>query len=258
MELRSLIKEGVMVDHHETIIDLLARILYWMRNPENTYRYYEDHQYYDMYPDLDFSSIKAKLDSQGITQKLVNEVWVAAEEVERDIVEKERMRKSEIRAGKKDNKRKKLVHLSNGSLRIVQGLLMVLRWVMGDSGHESDFRMVVFKKPNLIGASSNNCVYGFALWCMNPGLIFAEIGNKCHSVILTSGTLSPLDTYASELQTRFAAKLETSHVIPPMQFWAGAISSGPKGTRLEGKYSVVETNEYQDDIGEAICRLVDI
>ena len=35
----------------------------------------------------------------------------------------------------------------------------------------------------------------------------------CHSVILASGTLSPMDTFQSELGTKFEHQLEANHVI---------------------------------------------
>lgn len=37
------------------------------------------------------------------------------------------------------------------------------------------------------------------------------------SVILTSGTLSPMGTFASELRTAFPVRLENKHVIQPSQ-----------------------------------------
>jgi len=39
-------------------------------------------------------------------------------------------------------------------------------------------------------------------WCFNPGVAM-EVLNKCgiRNIILTSGTLSPLDSFAYELQT---------------------------------------------------------
>lgn len=39
----------------------------------------------------------------------------------------------------------------------------------------------------------------FGLWCLNPAIAFWELNAKAHSIILTSGTLAPLDTFASEV-----------------------------------------------------------
>ena len=39
----------------------------------------------------------------------------------------------------------------------------------------------------------------------------------CHSVILCSGTLSPMDTFQSELGVKFEHQLEANHVIKDKQ-----------------------------------------
>ena len=44
------------------------------------------------------------------------------------------------------------------------------------------------------------------MWCLNPSLIFQPMGQKCHSIIVTSGTLSPMDTFQSELGTDFKVR----------------------------------------------------
>ena len=53
------------------------------------------------------------------------------------------------------------------------------------------------------------------LWCLNPAIAFHSIAEEARSIILTSGTLSPLESFASEVRLSgnscFAA-LVTSHV----------------------------------------------
>ena len=42
------------------------------------------------------------------------------------------------------------------------------------------------------------------LWCMNPAVAFRGLQQTASSVVLTSGTLSPLDSMAYEVsQTRY-------------------------------------------------------
>lgn len=55
------------------------------------------------------------------------------------------------------------------------------------------------------------------LWTMSPALVFAPLAALCHSVVLTSGTLSPLESFAVELGVQFAVRLETAHVIDMRQ-----------------------------------------
>jgi len=40
-------------------------------------------------------------------------------------------------------------------------------------------------------------------WCMNPAVAFRDVVKRCWSVVLTSGTLSPMDSFESELGTTF-------------------------------------------------------
>lgn len=54
-------------------------------------------------------------------------------------------------------------------------------------------------------------------WCFNPGLAMDELQNLVISMILTSGTLAPLDSYASELSLEFPIRLENPHVISNWQ-----------------------------------------
>lgn len=37
------------------------------------------------------------------------------------------------------------------------------------------------------------------LWCLNPAVAFWEVNHRASSIILTSGTLAPLDSFASEV-----------------------------------------------------------
>lgn len=41
------------------------------------------------------------------------------------------------------------------------------------------------------------------------------------SILLTSGTLSPLDSFAHELQLPFEIRLENPHIIAPSQVHGG-------------------------------------
>ena len=39
------------------------------------------------------------------------------------------------------------------------------------------------------------------LWCMSPAVAFAELHAAASSIVLTSGTLSPLDSIATEVRS---------------------------------------------------------
>lgn len=53
-----------------------------------------------------------------------------------------------------------------------------------------------------------------SLWCLNPACVFREIGEAARCVLVTSGTLAPMTSFASELGIPFGVQLETRHVVP--------------------------------------------
>jgi Fanconi anemia group J protein len=50
---------------------------------------------------------------------------------------------------------------------------------------------------------------------MNPAVVFKDLADISLSVILTSGTLSPMNSFSSELGMQFGTSLEAPHVIDP-------------------------------------------
>ncbi len=48
------------------------------------------------------------------------------------------------------------------------------------------------------GAGSGIAVQ-MCLWCLNPALAFNAMADPAHAIILTSGTLAPMATFASEV-----------------------------------------------------------
>lgn len=74
-----------------------------------------------------------------------------------------------------------------------------------------DFYITISEVKN---ALNDNVAVNLGFWCFNPGFLFSEIQNtKVRSIILTSGTLSPMSSFAMELQTVFNVTLENEHVV---------------------------------------------
>ncbi|KAA6423773.1 MAG: regulator of telomere elongation helicase 1-like [Trebouxia sp. A1-2] len=90
-------------------------------------------------------------------------------------------------------------------------------------------------------------------WCFSPGVSMRQLaGMHVRSVLLTSGTLAPLDSFAHELQLPFKISLENPHVIDPSQVWVGVVPVGPKGTALNSSYQNRDSREYKEDLGYAV------
>ncbi|CAD8198204.1 unnamed protein product [Paramecium pentaurelia] len=70
-----------------------------------------------------------------------------------------------------------------------------------------DFYKLVVKKNNQNQISLN-------MWCLDPSLAFKKLlSQNIHSIILTSGTLSPMESWQSELKMEFQIQLSNKHVI---------------------------------------------
>jgi Rad3-related DNA helicase len=120
--------------------------------------------------------------------------------------------------------------------------------------HSSDFRMVLASTRS---KTRGNFELQLSFWCLNSGVVFADIGKDCRSVILMSGTLSPLGSFQRELGIEFANTVEALHVIKPDQIWARVIPCGPDGKQLIGTYEHYTQFEYQDTLGLSILGLVE-
>ncbi|KAG8388918.1 hypothetical protein BUALT_Bualt02G0175200 [Buddleja alternifolia] len=177
-------------------------------------------------------------------------------------------------------------HLSGMAATTLEGLFSSLNYFFFENGvHASDYELALqrFVKKDeglllrLAASVSNFCsrnaycvIYlenaagGWTitlnLWCLNPAVVFKGIAEVSQSVILTSGTLSPLNTFSSELGVQFGTCLEAPHVIDvDSQVWAAAIANGPGNYPLNASYKTADEYAFQDAVGtslEEICKVV--
>nr|XP_047125665.1 regulator of telomere elongation helicase 1 isoform X2 [Hydra vulgaris]XP_047125666.1 regulator of telomere elongation helicase 1 isoform X2 [Hydra vulgaris] len=93
-------------------------------------------------------------------------------------------------------------------------------------------------------------------WCFNPGLTMKELRDQgVRSIILTSGTLSPLASLKAEFLIPFDVELENGHVIEKQQVFVGILPQGPDGKKLNSSYQSRSTSEYQVSLGNTIVNL---
>jgi hypothetical protein len=66
--------------------------------------------------------------------------------------------------------------------------------------------------------------------------------------------LSPLDSFSSELGTKFEVVLEgKQHCVPQSQVFLGVLGAAPDNvTALNSTHKSADTTEYQDAIGRSI------
>ena len=181
-----------------------------------------------------------------------------------------------------DKDEKQEPQLSTATLALVEGFLIIMELMLQDNQiNRDDYRAVVvrtierkkkgssaagwFQLVSILWTFVPNCfyerwlhfwcyyrksissqwTYSLKLWCMNPAVVLKSVRDSTRSIIVTSGTLSPLASYQTELDIDFKISLEANHVIPLNRVWIGSISHGPRGTLLNGTFKSTGTFDYQ-------------
>ncbi|XP_054269334.1 regulator of telomere elongation helicase 1 homolog [Macrosteles quadrilineatus] len=97
-------------------------------------------------------------------------------------------------------------------------------------------------------------------WCFSPGFAMRSLLKQgVTSIILTSGTLSPLHATITELGIPIPVQLENPHIIKPSQVCINVLSKGPTGEKLLSTYVNRENPKYLGDLGRILnnfCRIV--
>lgn len=93
-------------------------------------------------------------------------------------------------------------------------------------------------------------------WCFAPGVAMHRLlARRTRSLLLTSGTLAPLDGFAAELGVGFKHALEGPHVVGGDQVWVGVVPAGPTGAPLNSSYANRSSDAYKADLGAALANV---
>uniref|UniRef100_A0A8C7H9T3 Regulator of telomere elongation helicase 1 n=1 Tax=Oncorhynchus kisutch TaxID=8019 RepID=A0A8C7H9T3_ONCKI len=115
------------------------------------------------------------------------------------------------------------------------------------------------KKQNTdVWSSSSSKKQGNVLsyWCFSPGFSMQELVRQgVRSIILTSGTLSPLSSFTSEMQIPFPVCLENPHVIQHDQIFVSIIDRGPDGVQLSSAFDRRFVPENMASLGNTVVNL---
>uniref|UniRef100_A0A0N5B5H1 DNA helicase n=1 Tax=Strongyloides papillosus TaxID=174720 RepID=A0A0N5B5H1_STREA len=106
-----------------------------------------------------------------------------------------------------------------------------------------------------------NCVVKLELWCLDPSLGFKDAFNNVRSIILASGTLSPIDTFISELGLKFESIVQGDQIIPKEQIFASVIGVGPNKKDIictKNKISAGEQKNGNSVLFEIASLIVDV
>jgi len=93
-------------------------------------------------------------------------------------------------------------------------------------------------------------------WCFAPSEAMRELANlKVRSILVTSGTLSPLESYALELDLPFPNRLENPHIISPQQIYVRVMGRGVSNKELTSSYERRQNNDYYIELGNTLASL---
>ncbi|XP_046923808.1 regulator of telomere elongation helicase 1 isoform X2 [Lynx rufus] len=91
-------------------------------------------------------------------------------------------------------------------------------------------------------------------WCFSPGHSMRELVRQgVRTLILTSGTLAPVSSFALELQIPFPVCLENPHVIDKHQIWVGIVTKGPDGAQLSSAFDKRFSDACLSSLGKALA-----
>lgn len=93
--------------------------------------------------------------------------------------------------------------------------------------------------------SKNKPLRIMKLLCMNPAVVFAPLARIVRSVIVASGTLTPITSFQSELGTKFPHVVNPDHIISKEQVYVRCIPRGPNGKILMANYENINSWNFQ-------------
>ncbi|CAL8084972.1 unnamed protein product [Calicophoron daubneyi] len=96
-------------------------------------------------------------------------------------------------------------------------------------------------------------------WCLSPGRAMQDLlKERVRCVILTSGTLYPVEPIQAELHMSFPVQLQNPHVIKPDQVRLAVITRGPDGGVLNSSYANREKPGLRTSMGLTLVELARI
>jgi regulator of telomere elongation helicase 1 len=120
----------------------------------------------------------------------------------------------------------------------------------------SSYYKVVFHEPSDKGDSLRRG-RTLSYWCFSPHAIVSELTNLgARCIIMASGTLSPLNAFASELGIPFHVRLENNHVIDTDQVFCTVLTKGATGRPLNSSFKNRDNPTYLSELGLTISNII--
>ena len=119
--------------------------------------------------------------------------------------------------------------------------------------YTTSFESTVRTNPN----QQNMSRMTISLKCLNPGIAFQDLITNLtpRSVLLTSGTLSPLDSFENELKVKFDVKMTCKHVIDPSkQLFARVLNKSPGNCIFDFSFANRDNDNLTPELGITLVK----
>lgn len=120
-----------------------------------------------------------------------------------------------------------------------------------DTEDLSSVKFVIQEHQETVGEQKKRTSRTLGFWRLDS-LELRRIQQEAYALILTSGTLSPMEHFAAELNIRCDIQLHGSHVIEKHQLMASILCKGPSGERLNSSFSYRGSSDYLFALGMAL------
>nr|XP_033486457.1 Fanconi anemia group J protein isoform X2 [Epinephelus lanceolatus] len=272
-ELDGMVKINIRRSKHEPLRDFCYSLINWIqesqilmseRGYESACKVWNGMDILDIFHNLGITAGTFKILKQNLAAVLEKEEHVGVINGKEDVVE--------------------VPTISSASSTVLKNLFMVLGFILSSEDtcrFAEDYRIALQKSyawtnqapPDVPDAQGfivrshrrqrqsirvKTEVLTLSFWCLNPAVAFSDMSRSVHSIVLTSGTLSPMGSFSSELGVKFSIQLEANHVINKSQVWVGTVGAGPHGRKLCATFQHTETYAFQDEVGALLLHVCQV
>ncbi len=144
---------------------------------------------------------------------------------------------------------------TTGAAEMTRSLWILWSQLGGTAAHREDYCVAVRREEIPKGKFT---AISHRLTCdlLNPAVVTQALAGA-RSVIITSGTLSPLDAFAAELGIPFPVVHVADHIIQDEQLAVFATGVGVAGGELVGTFQFNTTLPYQTEVGATLLRIAE-
>lgn len=120
---------------------------------------------------------------------------------------------------------------------------------------------------NVLILTTNDKKYSLGLWLMNPSAMFSELSMNVRSIVIASGTLSPIPAMVASLGNEFEARLKNNIIsatqtLSKDQFALYTLTNfedrHDEGDVIECNYKRLKQNNFLIQLGNAIASLLEV